>query len=699
MFRRAIFGVVSITFAAAVIAGAIYLSSQTVTADEQVWISIDESELNVITKEFASEKNAATFEVSTVLNGIAVVRTDRGALELLSEKMHKNFVKCSGFIVHPNQTEALTSIENSFSNGNERLVDYTIDNQSTVNQLIPAVTEPGIRDMIVNLSSYDTRRHDSESGLFSANYINFRWGQLAVGRSDMSVQMFSNSGFGSTSTPQPSIILTITGTEFPDEIVVLGAHQDSIRSGSTTLPAPGADDDASGVATLTEIIRVIKEKDFHPKRTVQFIAYAAEEVGLWGSKNITANYTANNRNVIGAMQFDMTNFTGVPSIDIGIITDFTNAAQNQFVHNLISEYLPEVNVVDTACGYACSDHAPWNSAGVPVSFPFESSFAGLNNALHTANDTISQSNSNADHAVNFGKLGLAYIAELAKGSVPLAPTGAKFDFDGDSKSDVSIFRPSAGEWWYLRSSDNADRAFAFGSSSDKMVPADFTGDGKADIAFWKESTGEWFVLRSEDSSYYSFPFGAAGDIPTTGDFDGDGKADPAVFRGSTGTWFILNSGNGQTSIVPFGTDGDRPIVGDYDNDGKDDVAIFRPSASQWWLNRSTAGVIAFQFGNAGDIATVADFTGDGTDDKALWRPSTGEWFILRSDDDTYYAFPFGANGDVPSVGDFDGDGTADPTVFRASDATWYSLQSTNGAVFTPFGAAGDLPAPGAYLAQ
>ncbi|HEY0429226.1 MAG TPA: FG-GAP-like repeat-containing protein, partial [Pyrinomonadaceae bacterium] len=94
-------------------------------------------------------------------------------------------------------------------------------------------------------------------------------------------------------------------------------------------------------------------------------------------------------------------------------------------------------------------------------------------------------------------LGVARLLNSAGGAKP-------FDFDGDGKTDISIFRPSAGEWWYLRSSDGQNRAFQFGSSSDKLTPADFTGDGKTDVAFWRPSTGEWFILRSEDNSYYSF---------------------------------------------------------------------------------------------------------------------------------------------------------------------------------------------------
>jgi len=120
----------------------------------------------------------------------------------------------------------------------------------------------------------------------------------------------------------------------------------------------------------------------------------------------------------------------------------------------------------------------------------------------------------------------------ANGGCLASATSGAFDFDGDSRTDLSIFRPGQGEWWYSRSTDGNGRAFLFGVASDRLVPADYTGDGKADIAVWRPSTGFWFVLRSEDFSFYSFPFGTAGDVPVPADYDGDGKADAAVFRAS-----------------------------------------------------------------------------------------------------------------------------------------------------------------------
>lgn len=269
------------------------------------------------------------------------------------------------------------------------------------------------------------------------------------------------------------------------------------------------------------------------------------------------------------------------------------------------------------------------------------------------------------------------------------------DFDGDDRTDISIFRPASGQWWLNRSTDGLV-VHTFGNSADRISPADFTGDGKSDVAIFRPSSGEWFVLRSEDFSFYSFPFGANGDVPVPGDYDGDGKADAAVFRPSNSTWYIANSSGG-TTITAFGAAADKPVPADYDGDGRTDLAIYRPSLGQWWLSRTSAGTIVATFGIATDKPVQGDYTGDGRADVAFFRPSSNEWFILRSENFSYYSSPFGAAGDLPAPGDYDGDGKFDVGVFRPSGTTWFLNRSTAGILIQTFGGGSDQIVPAAFL--
>lgn len=320
------------------------------------------------------------------------------------------------------------------------------------------------------------------------------------------------------------------------------------------------------------------------------------------------------------------------------------------------------------------------------------------------NDTFNGDRFGSGVALSFGHL-VVGAAEKALTSpngqgaayyFTLPPPKVKFDFDGDGKSDLSIFRPLNGQWWYQQSLDNAVRAFQFGTSTDKPVPADYDGDGKTDIAVFRPSTGEWFVLRSSNLSFFSVPFGVSTDKPAPGDYDGDGLADIAVFRPSEGTWYI-NKTSGGIQITQWGAAGDIPMNADYDGDGKSDFAIFRPSNGQWWLNRSTAGITATTFGVSTDKPVPADYTGDGKADIAIWRPSNGSWYVLRSEDSSFYAVPFGTNGDIPAPADYDGDGKADFAVFRPDGANWFIQRSTAGILIQQFGANGDLPTQASFI--
>lgn len=282
------------------------------------------------------------------------------------------------------------------------------------------------------------------------------------------------------------------------------------------------------------------------------------------------------------------------------------------------------------------------------------------------------------------------------------PSRAPFDFDGDGKSDVAVFRPSddpaAPDFLISRSSNQTVGGLSWGSTGDSAAVADYDGDGRADPAVFRASTRTWFVLRSSDSAVVAANFGLADDIAVPDDFDGDRRADIAVFRPSEGTWYIARSSDSQVRIERFGLAGDLPVPADYDGDGRSDIAVFRPSEGTWYILQSGNGQARVErFGLGGDRPVGGDFDGDGRADLVLFRPSERVWYLLTSSEG-FRSTQFGLEGDRPLQADFDGDGRRDIAVYRPSAPVWYWLRSSDGGFRAfPFGNAADTPVPGIYV--
>ncbi|CAN5365147.1 hypothetical protein BH10ACI3_BH10ACI3_04270 [soil metagenome] len=299
--------------------------------------------------------------------------------------------------------------------------------------------------------------------------------------------------------------------------------------------------------------------------------------------------------------------------------------------------------------------------------------------------------------------GIAQIATDFTGSCqPTTP----FDFDGDGHADVSVFRPSQGNW-YIQYSQSSSGTTRFGLQTDRLAPADYDGDGKADIAVWRDEPSNpdkanFYILQSSNGAFRVEQFGRTGDLPTVvGDWDGDGKDDLAIYRngasgGQSRFYYRPSSVAGADfSIIPWGVDGDRPVHGDFDGDGKLDAAVFRPSDATWYiLKSSNLQPVYDRWGLGTDLPVPTDYDGDRRADIAVFR--NGVWYIKQSSNNSIRYETFGLAGDTLAPADYDGDGKADIAVVRNS--IWYINGSAGSTSYVNYGISGDVTVPNSYIA-
>lgn len=396
------------------------------SSGSEVWITLGQDVFDQIRREPGALGPGVRLESHGADHGVVLARVDAGSLEALSGFLHTQVNRCPGFLVHESREKAAAALAaaGDFVFGIPLPVELVIDQQATVKQLLPMVVEANVLSTITHLSTaFVNRYYRNPSGEASALWIRDLWAGYAGARlgGDVTVELYDHAAF-----LQPSVILTIAGAKHPEQIVVLGGHLDSIRSGGTTptTSAPGADDNASGIASLSEAIRVLMSAGHVPERTIKFIGYAAEEVGLLGSQEIASGHADAGELVAAVLQLDMTAFHGSAE-DIALVTDFTSAPLNDFVGDLLDTYQPEVLWTTSTCGYGCSDHASWNAAGYPATMPHEAKVPQNNHAIHSATDNLATLGNSAAHAVKFARLALTFAIETGSGGGGLNPIPAE----------------------------------------------------------------------------------------------------------------------------------------------------------------------------------------------------------------------------------------------------------------------------------
>jgi len=129
-------------------------------------------------------------------------------------------------------------------------------------------------------------------------------------------------------TWQYNVIAILPGSISPNTISIMGGHYDNYsRNSDPFLFAPGANDNASGIAATLEVARVIQSSSFTPKATIQFVAFAAEELGLFGSRDYAVKLAASSSTVSMMLNSDMIAYwpDSDPSLWTVNIMDYENS--------------------------------------------------------------------------------------------------------------------------------------------------------------------------------------------------------------------------------------------------------------------------------------------------------------------------------------------------------------------------------------
>jgi Zn-dependent M28 family amino/carboxypeptidase len=225
--------------------------------------------------------------------------------------------------------------------------------------------------------------------------------------------------WGNAVTEQPfsyskNLIARLEGTSQPDRVFVVGAHYDTV---SNTF---GADDNASGVAGMLELARILA--GMRLSHTIEFVAFSLEELGLWGSYHYVDMALAEHKDIVGMVNFEMIGYAcrtpncqdpvyGIPGcfrvdpegVNVGnygaICVNATAAPLLTNALYAVDNYVSDFDVVTMLvlgsgeCAGAGwnftrrSDHVPFWEADIPA-IEFFDTYNLRNPLYHTWNDTL-----------------------------------------------------------------------------------------------------------------------------------------------------------------------------------------------------------------------------------------------------------------------------------------------------------------------
>ncbi|MBR4837944.1 MAG: M28 family peptidase [Bacteroidales bacterium] len=290
------------------------------------------------------------------------------------------------------------------------------EENETIRQMMNQVNMDSLLATVQHLQDYGGRYFNSTEAYAASDWIASKMAALGL---EVEQQDFNVSGSWVGSGPSaPNVIGIQRGTLYPDTYVVCGSHFDSFTwdamSGSNN--APGADDNATGVASVLESARIMTQYEF--EYSIIYCAYGAEELGLYGSAAYASRCSQQGMDIIGYFNNDMNGYLNPgDEIHIDLIYPNSVAAIGDYYMNVANVYFPEMQVRHVNFTSGDSDHTSFNNNGYMGIYPFED-YQNYSPNIHTTNDLIGPSVNSFEMSQRYCRMNIGCLAEIAN------PTGS-----------------------------------------------------------------------------------------------------------------------------------------------------------------------------------------------------------------------------------------------------------------------------------
>jgi hypothetical protein len=184
----------------------------------------------------------------------------------------------------------------------------------------------------------------------------------------------------------------VRGSDLPEEFVILGAHYDHVGVDPRGRIGYGADDNASGTSALIELAEAMALAA--PRRSVMFLAFAAEEDNLLGSAAFCDKPTINPDSIVAMLNMDMlgrgernevTVFGAERNDDLDKALSQAKKLRKTGIRKIVTKIPASADGL-----WSRSDHYNFHEIGVPSLFFFEGLPISDNKDYHTWRDTVEQ---------------------------------------------------------------------------------------------------------------------------------------------------------------------------------------------------------------------------------------------------------------------------------------------------------------------